>query len=139
MKNGKWVISGGWYLQPDMNLLSGESIARQILYGRKFFKDEFDVDPQVAYNLDTFGHNANTPQFLKLSGYRMYTHFRPTPGDKELPDFLYTWRGVDGSEVIGFRGLRIVTAAPSMNIVGIEALINRCGLFFSRMIVFKIL
>ncbi len=103
VRSGRWVISGGWYLQPDMNLPSGESIARQILIGRRFFMEEFGVEPTVACNLDTFGHNANTPQFLKLSGYSMYTHFRPMPWEMQLPDFLYTWRGVDGSEVTGFR------------------------------------
>lgn len=101
--HGRWVITGGWYLQPDANLPSGESLARHILIGRRFFQDEFDVDPSVAYNLDTFGHNANLPQFLALSGYSMYTHFRPKPEEKSLPDFLYRWRGVDGSEIIGFR------------------------------------
>lgn len=103
VEKGRWVISGGWYLQPDANLPAGESLARQILIGRRFFDEELGVSPRVAYNLDTFGHNANLPQFLKLAGYEMYTHFRPTPAEKTLPDFLYRWRGVDGTEVVGFR------------------------------------
>lgn len=103
VRSGRWVISGGWYLQPDVNLPSGESIARHILVGRRFFSEEFDVEPRVAYNLDSFGHNGNLPQFLRLSGYELYTHFRPHPNEKELPDYLYTWRGVDGTEVAAFR------------------------------------
>ncbi len=103
VRSGRWVVSGGWYLQPDANLPSGESIARQILLGRRFFREELGVEPRVAYNLDSFGHNGNLPQFLRLAGYEMYTHFRPHPHEKQLPDYLYRWRGVDGSEVVGFR------------------------------------
>lgn len=103
VRSGRWVISGGWYLQPDVNLPCGESIARHILIGRRFFREEFGVEPRVAYNLDSFGHNGNLPQFLKLSGYDLYTHFRPNTNEKELPGHLYTWRGVDGTEIAAFR------------------------------------
>lgn len=103
VRSGRWVVSGGWYLQPDANLPSGESIARHILLGRRFFGEELGVEPRVAYNLDSFGHNGNLPQFLRLAGYEMYTHFRPHPHEKRLPDYLYRWRGVDGSQTVGFR------------------------------------
>ena len=103
VRNGRWIISGGWYLQPDLNLPCGESIARQILIGRQFFAQEFGVEPRVAYNLDSFGHNGNLPQFLRLSGYELYTHFRPHPNEKTLPDHLYRWRGVDGTDIPAFR------------------------------------
>jgi len=100
---GRWVIIGGWYLQPDCNLSGGESFARQILLGRKLFADEFGVMPTTACNFDSFGHHGNLPQFLKLSGYECYVHFRPLAHEKELPDFIYTWEGVDGSQVAALR------------------------------------
>ena len=96
---GRWIISGGWYLQPDCNLPVGESFARQILLGREFFRQEFGVVPKTAYNFDSFGHHGNMPQFLRLAGYESYVHFRPLAGEKELPDFIYTWEGVDGSRI----------------------------------------
>ncbi|MBN2451437.1 MAG: hypothetical protein JXR77_13680 [Lentisphaeria bacterium] len=101
--SGRWVITGGWYLQPDCNLPLGESFARQILLGREFFRREFGVEPRTALNFDSFGHHGNMPQFLRLAGYTSYVHFRPTPGEKDLPDFLYTWEGVDGSRVAALR------------------------------------
>lgn len=103
VKDGRWVISGGWFLQPDCNLPSGESFARQILLGCKFFRDELGAVPKVAYNLDSFGHHGNMPQFLKLAGYETYVHFRPMPWEKPLEDHIYRWRGVDGTEIAALR------------------------------------
>ncbi len=103
VQNGRWAVAGGWFLQPDCNLPCGESIARQILLGRQFFREEFGIEPKVAYNLDTFGHNGNLPQFLRQAGYEAYVHFRPTPGEKAIGDFIYRWRGVDGAEIPALR------------------------------------
>ena len=103
VKAGRWIIAGGWYLQPDCNLSGGESFVRQALNGRQFFLKEFGVMPEVAYNLDSFGHHANMPQILLKSGYRCYTHFRPKPPAFETDDHLYRWRGIDGSEIPAFR------------------------------------
>ena len=100
---GRWIITGGWFLQPDCNLPLGESFARQILIGREFFRREFGVEPKVAYNFDSFGHHGNMPQFLRLAGYETYVHFRPLPGQLDLPDFIYTWEGVDGSRIATLR------------------------------------
>lgn len=103
VRAGRWVISGGWYLQPDCNLPCGESFVRQALVGRTFFRKEFGVVPKVAYNLDPFGHHGNLPQILRKTGYEMYVHFRPAEVLKPLEDFLYRWRGVDGSEIAAMR------------------------------------
>ncbi|RQW03490.1 alpha-mannosidase, partial [candidate division KSB1 bacterium] len=100
---GRWFISGGWYLQPDVNLPGTESIIRHIAEGRRFFKQHFGVQPQVAYNFDSFGHSGGLPQILKQAGYKMYLHLRPQSSELELPSDLYRWQGVDGSEIIGYR------------------------------------
>ena len=55
VKAGKWRIMGGWYLQPDCNLPSGESILRQMRQGRAYFLEKFGVAPTVAVNFDPFG------------------------------------------------------------------------------------
>ena len=57
VKAGKWHIMGGWYLQPDCNLPSGESILRQIIVGRRYFMEKFHAVPSIAVNFDTFGHS----------------------------------------------------------------------------------
>ncbi len=103
VKAGRWCISGGWYLQPDVNLPGTESIIRHIAEGRRFFKQHFGVQPKVAYNFDSFGHSAGLPQILKQAGYHMYIHLRPQSTELELPADLYRWRGADGSEIIGYR------------------------------------
>jgi len=56
VKEGKWHIMGGWYLQPDCNMPSGESFVRQILTGRHYFEEKFGVQPTTAINFDPFGH-----------------------------------------------------------------------------------
>lgn len=100
---GRWCISGGWFLQPDVNLPGTESLIRQIVVGRRYFKEKFGVEPRVAYNFDSFGHSGGLPQILKQAGYRMYVHMRPQENERSLPSDLYRWRGVDGSEVVGLR------------------------------------
>ena len=99
----RWCISGGWYLQPDVNIPGIESIIRHIAEGRKFFREEFGATPTVAYNFDSFGHSGGLPQVLARAGYRMYIHMRPQPHELTLPSDLYRWRGVDGTEITGLR------------------------------------
>lgn len=103
IRKGRWSVSGGWYLQPDLNLPGLESLVRQVVEGRRYFKERFNIKPRVAYNFDSFGHSAGLPQLLRLSGYKMYIHMRPQKDELELPSDFYRWRGVDGSEVIGLR------------------------------------
>lgn len=103
VKDGRWAISGGWYLQPDVNLPGTESIIRQIQMGRDFFHKHFKTQPLVAYNFDSFGHSGGLPQILSLAGYKMYIHMRPQADDLDLPSDLYRWRGVDGREILGYR------------------------------------
>ena len=103
VKAGRWCISGGWFLQPDLNLPDTESLIRQITTGREFFREHFGVVPRVAYNFDSFGHSAGLPQVLVQGGYKMYIHMRPQPRDLKLPSDLYRWRGLDGSEILALR------------------------------------
>ncbi|MCF8241388.1 MAG: hypothetical protein K9J16_08365 [Melioribacteraceae bacterium] len=103
VNNKRWIISGGWFLQPDVNLPQTESIIRQILYGRKFFRENFNAEPEVAYNFDSFGHSGGLPQILNQAGYKFYIHMRPQSEDIELPSNLYRWKGADGSEVLSYR------------------------------------
>ena len=100
---GRWCISGGWDLQPDVNMPGTESLIRHVAEGRQFFLEYFGARPVVAYNLDSFGHSGGLPQILTQSGYAMYVHMRPAQKDLSLPSDLYRWRGIDGSEVLAYR------------------------------------
>ncbi|MCG6986933.1 MAG: glycosyl hydrolase-related protein [Gemmatimonadetes bacterium] len=96
---GRWHVMGGWYLQPDCNLPSGESFVRQILVGRRYFRDRFGVTPTVAANVDSFGHSRGLVQILARSGYDAYLFCRPKREQGSVPAAEFTWAGFDGSEV----------------------------------------
>ncbi|WP_217596776.1 alpha-mannosidase [Cohnella sp. GbtcB17] len=96
---GKWHIMGGWYLQPDCNMPSGESLVRQILLGKQYFMEKFGQAPTTAINFDSFGHSRGLVQIMRKSGFDAYLFMRPElklagPAD----DFV--WVGFDGSEVL---------------------------------------
>jgi len=97
---GKWHIMGGWYLQPDCNMPSGEGLVRQILAGREYFWKKFGVRPTTAINFDAFGHTRGLVQILAKSGYDSYLHCRPTNIDYPQQEHDYIWVGYDGSEIL---------------------------------------
>jgi len=103
VKQGKWHIMGGWYLQPDCNMPSGESFVRQILLGKTYFKKHFGVEPTTAINFDPFGHSRGLVQILAKSGYDSYLFGRPMQNDCPLPADEFTWIGFDGSQVMATR------------------------------------
>lgn len=103
VKAGKWHIMGGWFLQPDCNIPSGESILRQILAGQKYFQDKFGIKPTVGINFDTFGHSRGMVQILSQCGYKGYVFMRPSKSQLALPGNSFTWKGYDGSSIIAHR------------------------------------
>lgn len=104
VSDGRWHIMGGWFLQPDCNMPSGESFVRQIIEGRRYFQEKFGVRPTTAINFDPFGHNRGLVQILTKSGYDSYLFCRPQK-DVPLPAEDFTWVGFDGSTVTGHRVL----------------------------------
>ena len=103
VKSGRWHIMGGWYLQPDCNMPSGESFVRHILLGKNYFKQQFGVDVKTAINFDPFGHSRGLVQILKKSGYDSYLFGRPQKQFCTLPEDNFIWVGYDGSEVMATR------------------------------------
>ena len=103
VKAGRWHIMGGWYLQPDCNMPSGESFVRQILLGRNYFKKHFNVEPKTAINFDPFGHTRGLVQIMAKTGYDSYLFGRPDQNDCPLPADEFVWVGYDGSEIMAHR------------------------------------
>ncbi len=103
VREGRWAIVNGWWLQPDCNLPDGEAFLRQALYGKRYFRDRFGVDVQVGYNVDSFGHAATLPMLLRHSGFSYYVFMRPMQHEHALPASLFTWVAPDGSGVEAFR------------------------------------
>jgi len=100
---GRWHIMGGWFLQPDCNMPSGESFVRQILVGRAYFAEKFGVQPSTAINFDSFGHTRGLVQILKKAGYDSYLFCRPTQAACPLPADDFRWIGYDGSPITAHR------------------------------------
>lgn len=100
---GRWIVAGGWWVQPDCNQPSGESFVRHALYSQRFFLEKLGVTAKVGYNVDSFGHNQSIPQFLKKSGMDYYIFMRPGNHEKDLESNLFIWQSADGSAVPAFR------------------------------------
>lgn len=99
VKEGKWHIMGGWYLQPDCNMPSGESIVRQILAGKYYFLEKFGIEPTTAMNVDSFGHSRGLVEILKKANYDSYLFCRPEPYMLDLPGEDFVWEGFCGSTI----------------------------------------
>ncbi|MFL5689407.1 MAG: alpha-mannosidase, partial [Chloroflexota bacterium] len=100
---GRWELVGGWWVEPDCNIPSGESFVRQALISQLFFLDRFGKTATVGYNVDPFGHNAMLPQLLRGAGMDSYVFMRPGPHEAPLPGPLFRWESPDGSTVLAYR------------------------------------
>jgi len=106
VREGRWVIVGGWWIQPDCNAPSSESFARHALYSQRYYMEKFGVKAEIGYNVDSFGHSAMLPQLIKESGMHGYVYMRPGPDrekDYPFPNTSFIWEGVDGTRIPAFR------------------------------------
>lgn len=99
VKEGKWHVIGGMYLQPDCNMPSGESFVRQILKGRGYFVEKFGVKPRTAISFDAFGHTRGLVDILLGAGYDSYILCRPEPDMLPLPGEDFRWVGFSGKSI----------------------------------------
>lgn len=103
VRSGQWHVTGGQWIQPDVNLPTYEGLRRQIVHGTRYFQEHFDVAPNVGYNVDSFGHPATLPDLLASFNYIGYVFHRPNPDQMKLHGCTFRWRGAGGAEVMGFR------------------------------------
>jgi alpha-mannosidase len=103
VKDGRWEVIGGMWAEPDCNLVDGESFIRQILYGKRYFKEKFGVDVKIGWNPDSFGYNWNMPQFFKKSGIDSFVTQKISWNDTNVfPYFLFWWEAPDGSRILSY-------------------------------------
>ena len=101
---GRWNLVGGWWVEPDVNIPSGESLVRQGLYGQRSLERIFGRTAKVGYNPDSFGHTGSLPQILKLQGMPYYVFMRPNQTEKtSVKQNLFQWQGIDGTRALTFR------------------------------------
>lgn len=97
---GRWSITGGFWVQPDCNIPSGESFARHILYSQRYFQEKFGITARSGYNVDSFGHGGMLPQLLRLGGMDSYVFMRPEQKESPALPNLFWWEAPDGSRVL---------------------------------------
>ena len=101
IREGRWEVQGGMWVEADCNLIGGESMVRQILHGKNFFQEEFGVDVRFLWLPDVFGYSAAMPQILLKSGMEtMVTQKISWNQFNRFPHHSFCWRGLDGSEVV---------------------------------------
>ncbi len=98
---GRWEVEGGMWLEADCNLTSGESLVRQFMHGKRFFREEFGKDNKILWLPDVFGYSGALPQIMKKSGidYFMTTKLSWNQINR-IPNDTFLWKGIDGSEVL---------------------------------------
>ncbi len=101
VREGRWEPEGAMWVEADCNLPCGESLVRQILYGKRFFREEFGVDSRVLWLPDVFGYPGALPQIMKQSGidYFMTTKISWNQTNR-MPCDTFRWQGIDGSSVL---------------------------------------
>jgi len=103
VKQGRWEIVGGMWVEPDLNLPDGESTVRQILVAKRYFQKNFGVDVRVGWNPDSFGYNWQLPQIYKKSGIDYFVTQKMAWNDtNQLPLKLFWWQSPDGSRILTY-------------------------------------
>lgn len=100
---GRWEVEGAMWVEADCNLSSGESLVRQVLFGKRFFRNEFGVDSKVLWLPDVFGYSAALPQILKKSGVDRFVTSKISWNEtNQMPYDMFNWRGLDGTEIFSY-------------------------------------
>jgi alpha-mannosidase len=104
VREGRWEVIGGMWVEPDLNMPGGESLVRQILVGKHYFHDKFGIDVKIGWNPDSFGYTWQLPQIYKKSGIDyfvtqklMWAHEFTT-----FPHKLFWWEAPDGSRILTY-------------------------------------
>lgn len=101
VKEGRWEVQGGMYVEADCNVISGESMVRQFLHGKNFFRDEFGVDVKNLWLPDVFGYSAAMPQIIKKAGCDYFLTQKISWNQiNQFPYHTFRWFGVDGTNVL---------------------------------------
>jgi alpha-mannosidase len=101
VREGRWGTTGGMWVEADCNITSGESLIRQILFGKRFFREEFGTQPTSCWLPDVFGYTASLPQILQGCGLNsIYTCKLHWQARNPFPCHLFWWQGVDGTRVL---------------------------------------
>ena len=97
---GRWEADGASWCEMDTNLASGESLVRQMLYGKRYYREKLGVDSRMLWLPDVFGYSAALPQILKLAGVDGFVTQKISWNQyNRFPFHTFRWRGLDGTEI----------------------------------------
>jgi alpha-mannosidase len=103
IQEGRWEVVGGMWVEPDLNMPDGESLVRQLLVGKRWYKQHYGVDVRIGWNPDSFGYTWQLPQIYKKSGVDYFVTQKMTWNDtNQLPFKLFWWESPDGSKVLTY-------------------------------------
>lgn len=98
---GRWEVQGAMWVESDCNTTGGESLVRQVLYGRRFFREEFGVEVRNAWLPDAFGYPASLPQILRSAGVDFFVTQKMSWNTvNRFPHHTFHWRGIDGTSIL---------------------------------------
>ena len=101
IKQNRWEVFGGTWVEIDTNLPGSEALVRQFLYARQFFKEEFDAEIDYLFLPDTFGYTGALPQIMKKSGINYFITIKLSWDElNTYPHHTFIWKGIDGSDVL---------------------------------------
>jgi alpha-mannosidase len=104
VKEGRWEVIGGMWVEPDLNMPAGESLVRQILVGKQYFQKKFGVDIKIGWNPDSFGYNWQLPQIYRKSGMNYFVTQKLLWAHEftTFPYKLFWWEAPDGSRLLTY-------------------------------------
>src|SRR5215813_7210683 len=103
VKEGRWEVVGGMWVEPDCNLPSGVSWARHLLYAKRYFQKKLGQDVTIGWNPDSFGYNANIPMFYSNVGIDFFVTQKISWNETNVfPHRVFWWEAADGSRVLTF-------------------------------------
>ena len=103
IKEGRWEVVGGMWVEPDLNMPDGESTTRSILIGKRWYQQHYGVDVRIGWNPDSFGYNWQLPQIYRKTGIDYFVTQKMTWNDtNQLPFKLFWWESPDGSKVLTY-------------------------------------
>src|ERR1019366_6712880 len=104
VREGRWEVIGGMWVEPDLNMPDGESLTRQILIGKRYFQSRFGVDVKIGWNPDSFGYNAQLPQIYKKSGMDYFVTQKLLWAHEftTFPYKFFWWQAPDGSRLLTY-------------------------------------
>lgn len=120
IRNGQLICEGGMWVEADVNLPSGESLIRQLVYGKKYFKEELGCDSRLLWLPDVFGYSAALPQIMKKCGIeRFSTHkiFWTYNGGEPFPYHYFNWKGIDGTSIPTFIHVEYSSATDADTVI----------------------